>query len=344
MRLLILHDHVGDAARPDEVDVLDQAEAVAAALADLAHSSRRRPVDLDLARLAGELSRRRPDCVFNLVEQLAGAGRLVHVVPSLLDHLAVPYSGAPAEAQVLTGNKLLAKQVMAREGIATPEWRTAADLASARTLGEGDWIVKSVWEHASLGLDEGSVLRHPSAAAAAVALAERLPRLGGAGFVERYVEGREINLSLLASAEGTPEVLPPAEIVFEGWQPGRPRVVGYRAKWDEASFEATHTVRRFGLAAADEALLGTLERLARRLWAVFGLRGYARVDFRVDAAGEPWVLEVNTNPCLAPGAGFAAALERAGHPFREAVARILADALQPAAALPSSYVPHPRDP
>jgi D-alanine-D-alanine ligase len=56
---------------------------------------------------------------------------------------------------------------------------------------------------------------------------------------------------------------------------------------------------------------------------LFGLRGYARVDFRVDEDGRPWILEINANPCLSPDAGFAAALERAGIGFDQAIQRIL---------------------
>lgn len=60
------------------------------------------------------------------------------------------------------------------------------------------------------------------------------------------------------------------------------------------------------------------------MWDLFGLSGYARVDFRVDAAGAPWVLEVNTNPCLAPDAGFAAAAAQAGITYDALVAHLLA--------------------
>jgi len=53
------------------------------------------------------------------------------------------------------------------------------------------------------------------------------------------------------------------------------------------------------------------------------VRGYTRVDFRVDEEGQPWILEVNANPCLSPDAGFAAALQRAGIAYPTAMARIL---------------------
>jgi D-alanine-D-alanine ligase len=66
--------------------------------------------------------------------------------------------------------------------------------------------------------------------------------------------------------------------------------------------------------------------IGRRLWLLFGLRGYARIDFRVDRQGKPWVLEINANPCLSPDAGFAAALHDAGIKFLMAIDDILRDA------------------
>jgi D-alanine-D-alanine ligase len=104
--------------------------------------------------------------------------------------------------------------------------------------------------------------------------------------------------------------------------------VDYRAKWDETSSAWGNTPRTFDFGESDRELLERLEQAALRCWEQFNLRGYARVDFRVDAAGTPWVLEVNTNPCLSPDAGFAAALDRAGIPFDEAVRRILEHAIE----------------
>jgi hypothetical protein len=55
------------------------------------------------------------------------------------------------------------------------------------------------------------------------------------------------------------------------------------------------------------------------------LKGYGRVDFRVDSRGRPWVLEINANPCLAPDAGFAAAAIQTGVDFKGVVERIIDD-------------------
>jgi GNAT superfamily N-acetyltransferase len=121
------------------------------------------------------------------------------------------------------------------------------------------------------------------------------------------------------------QLLPPAEMVFNGWTEGRPRVVGYRAKWVTDSFEYLNTLRRFDFDPSEEPLLADLMRLARATWNCFGLRGYARVDFRVDERGNPTILEANVNPCLTPDAGFAAALHRAGIPYADAIERIFAD-------------------
>ena len=339
MRVVIVHNAVDVGDAPDERDVLVQAEAVRAALKALGHNPACLPCALDLSDVKHRLAGRRPDLVFNIVESLNGTGRLIHMVPSLLDALAVPYTGACAEAMFLTSHKILAKHYLAAAGLPTPAWLgpfpgggpELSPAHDARTdPAEGPWILKSVWEHSSIGLEEERVALLDSADAAAARLQESAARLGRACFAERYIEGREFNLALLASPAG-PQVLAAAEILFEGYAENRLRIVGYRAKWDAASFEFNHTPRRFDFPPEDDALLAELRRLALQCWRLFGLGGYARVDFRVDADGRPWILEINANPCLSPDAGFAAALEASGIPFNEAVARILADAPRRAA-------------
>jgi D-alanine-D-alanine ligase-like ATP-grasp enzyme/GNAT superfamily N-acetyltransferase len=317
MKITIVHQAVAADAPADECDVLDQAAAIRDALRAHGHTVSQLPCTIDLGNMRRKLEVLAPDCVFNLVETLAGSGRLIHLAPAVWEVAGIPFTGSSAEALTLTTHKLLAKERMLAAGLSVPEW-VGGETLNARDSMSGDWIVKSVWEHASVGLGDDSVLRGVTAAEAAA-------RLPTGFFCERYIEGREFNVGLLTGAQG-PETLPPAEIVFEAYPDGKPRIVGYPAKWDTASFEYAHTVRRFADPAADGPLLAELTRLARRCWEAFGLGGYARVDFRVDMDGRPWILEVNANPCLAPDSGFAAMLAQAGIDYGAAMERIVSEA------------------
>ncbi len=81
------------------------------------------------------------------------------------------------------------------------------------------------------------------------------------------IDGRELNLSLLAGENG-PEVLPPAEIRFDAYPPGKVRVVGYRSKWEEGSFEFNNTPRSFEFPAADASLIARVERTCTPVLAI----------------------------------------------------------------------------
>jgi D-alanine-D-alanine ligase len=118
-------------------------------------------------------------------------------------------------------------------------------------------------------------------------------------------------------------VLPPAEILFEDYPKNRHKIVDYKAKWESESFEYQHTLRSFEFPDQDRPLLDRINKIARECWKLFNLKGYARVDFRVDESGNPWVLEVNTNPCIAPDSGFVAAAAKADLSFRHIVERII---------------------
>jgi D-alanine-D-alanine ligase len=343
-KVAIVYGRVDHSAPADEQDVFVQVNAVREALRALGYSTMDVPVTLDLGIAAAVLKAAAPVVAFNLAETIGGRGSLIHLVPSLLDAVGIPYTGAPCEAILLTSQKLLAKRMLAAAGIATPAWATAAE-ARASALGAPPWIVKSVWEHASIGMEDSAVARTPKELEAEIArrsVREGIDNL----FVEGYVEGREFNLAFLADprngAAGVtslPQCLPPAEIQFVGFPEGKPRMVGYRAKWDEGSFEYRNTPRRFDFPQADQQLLTELVRLGRECWRLFGLRGYARVDFRVDGAGRPWVLEINTNPCLSPDAGFMAAAGTAGLAITDVVRRVLADTRGGAAGAQAEGVP-----
>jgi D-alanine-D-alanine ligase len=329
MRVLILHDAIRPDSRADELDVLVQSREVGRALETLGHQTETLPFDWNLEACRTAIERMAPDCVFNLVESVHGRGRLIYLAPALLDDMRIPYTGAGTEALFLTSNKLLTKRYLRLHGIDTPGWWEPGESDAKSDFRSGRYIIKSVWEEASVGLDEDSVVAADEWRVMEKAVERRRDLLGGEGFAEEYIDGREFNLALLGDGR-EPEVLPPAEIHFVGYGPEKLKVVGYRAKWDESSYEYHHTPGRFDFPPNDEPLLERLRNIARNCWNQFRLRGYARVDFRVDPAGRSYVLEGGANPCLSPDAGFAAALAHLGIPFEEAVRRILEDTIQPA--------------
>lgn len=313
-RIVIVHG-VLDATRPDEQDTLHQAAEVAQSLARLGYASETLALSLDLTPLAGLA---RPDTLaFNLVECLDGNGRLQHLPPAAMEHLGVAFTGATASAIAITTDKLLMKTLLAAGGLPVPETVDAATAGDPAVL----YIVKSLTEDASFGIDEASVV---AGAEIARELARRASRFGGHWFAERYIEGREFNISVIEDDAGAPRILPAAEIVFVGYCGDRPRIVDYAAKWDPSSHGYNSTPRRFVSRDTEPALVAELERLTRAAWVTLGLSGYARIDFRVDGSGCCYILEANANPCLSSDAGFMAAAAEANIGYDDMIERIVA--------------------
>ncbi|MCF8056728.1 MAG: D-alanine--D-alanine ligase [Desulfocapsa sp.] len=325
MNITIVHNSITADDGPDAMDVLAQVEAVDKALLKLGHRVKILDCSLNLDQITAELQETTTELVFNLVESLGGHGRLIHLFPALLEVLRIPCTGSSSAAIALTSNKTAAKDMLRNTGLPTPDWVAGEEKINGSVDGNTTWIIKSLWEHASLGMDADSLVQPASAEELFTILGEKSGGLGGACFAEHFIEGREFNISLLAGTDG-PEVLPPAEILFENFSTGMARIVDYSAKWDDSSFSYHHTPRSFEFSSEDAVLLANLKEIAGKCWLLFKLNGYARVDFRVGPDGRPWILEVNANPCLSPDAGFAAALEKAGLSFSEAIRRIINDA------------------
>lgn len=311
-------------ARADDRDTLVQAEVVERALGELGYACRRVHLAPSYVDGAAALSRLAPVLVFNLVESMGGAGGRLHLAPALVEALGLRLTGAGSVAMAASTDKVLTKRILRGAGLATPDWR-----AKAPPPDGWRWIVKPVDEDASLGIGPENV--SSDTAALSRLAAEREKTVGGRWFYERYVDGREFNVSLLEDG-GRFTALPVAEIRFDAFASGAPRIVDYAAKWQPDTWAFSNTPRSFDLPPKDATLVKSVTALALRSAAVLGLRGYARVDVRLDNAGRPWVLEVNANPCLSPDAGFAAAAAQAGLGMTEVVARILRAAGAPAPA------------
>jgi D-alanine-D-alanine ligase len=353
LKVVVLYHESGEDATVEDRDVLVQRDAVASALESLGHEAACISCTLDLATAKQRLIALQPDVVFNLVESLGGTDRLMTLATMLLEALHIPYTGTQTAAILATSNKLSAKQRLHAAGLPTPAWLPAKAKHVGRTklravpaatqydiplpelrgawsgLLHGDrWILKPVLEHASFGMDDDAVVIANDTASLEAKLTDREQQIGRPLFAEQFIEGREFNLSLLGG-----HVLPPAEIDFSSFPPDKPRIVNHQAKWDQDSFEYQQTPRSFDFAATDGLLLERVSELALKCWELFNLSGYARVDFRVDDDGQPWILEINANPCLSPDAGFAAAVAQAGFSYDDAIRRIIDDAVNAAPLL-----------
>lgn len=321
MRVVVLHLDLDSQAPPEVEDSIFTAKKIAELLAERGHEVFLLPFDSDYEAFERSVGETRPDIVFNMVEHAMGQDQLSAVAPAYLERMGIRYTGGGAAAIVATCDKPFAKEIMRAARLPTPDWVTGPAWQSLDA--DRRYIVKSATEDASLGLDEGAVVLGRDVPARAQSC---FKTYGGRWFAEAYIEGREFNISVMEE-NGQPRVLPLAEIRFVDWKPGKARIVCYNAKWDDDSEESRHTERAFGIERENEALAAELTRLTCEAWTLFGNRGFARIDFRVDETNQPYILEVNPNPAIDIDAGFAAACSQAGISYVGAIEKIMAAAL-----------------
>jgi D-alanine-D-alanine ligase len=307
----------------DASSVEDSARAIAGALRESGHDAELVGVHgAEALAVIERLRARAPELVFNVCESMAGDVRNEPVLAGLLDLFAIPYTGADLGALAACLYKRRTKDILAGRGIATPPHRYldgAAALADAALDAlDYPWFLKLAHEDASVGITEANLVTSPAAlrTRASAMIAEHAQAV----LAERYIDGREINVTLVGNGDDL-EVLPPHEIDFAAMPAGRPRIVSYAAKWDPAHVDFAGT-KPVPLRAASASLVAAIERTARAAWHALGLRDYGRVDLRVDAAGTPWVIDVNPNPDISPDAGCARAAAMHGLAYRELIERI----------------------
>jgi D-alanine-D-alanine ligase len=298
---------------------LDAESAVAEALGSLGFATEIIDVGLDLASIE-ILPSRRPLLVFNLIDAIEGDGRLAPLVPARLDALGIAYTGCGTSALLKTLSKIGTKLKLAHGGLPTPDW----SMDGSGLDPDARVIVKPVWEHGSLGLDETSVVR---CADAPGVVAARTLRLNTEHFAETYIEGREFHVALLERTWGV-ELLPISEILFDGLAVHALKIYGYDGKWTQDSAAYIGTSWRFGLEEIELELANRLRQLALACWILFGFSGYARVDFRVDATGTPFIIDVNPNPYLTPDSLDADAAAEVGLSYKDLIARIVESSLK----------------
>lgn len=333
-RIVVLYNTDYDAEQaanntPDAISVRGSAKAIASALIESGFSVELTGVHgIEVYDVLARIRESKPDLLFNLCESMDGQPTNEPTFAGLLDLFGIPYTGANLLALASCLYKHRTKDILLAQGVPTPPYRmlrSEAELADpALEALDYPWFVKLGHEDASIGITEANVCR--SAEALRVRAKELIAEFRQPVLAERFIEGREINVTLFGYRDNL-QVLPLHEIDFGAMPSGRPRIVSYAAKWDEEHVDYAGT-KPVPLRDATPALVAEIERVAKAAFRAVELRDYGRVDLRVDAQGTPWVIDVNPNPDISPDAGVPRAAAAAGMSYPQMVSRIAELALE----------------
>ena len=323
--VLILKDKIPANAAEDLLDNEAESSLVSGVLRKLEYDVMVRDFDLnEIQALIDELTITNPCFAVNLVETVDESTTMSFLSCSLLDNLNIRYTGSDAWVMYTTTNKALTKRMLSSIGVRTPEW--IENIGRGTFLSGEYYIIKPLNEDGSSYIDNASLIRCESEEELQTLLSVKSAEICRECFAERYIDGREFNISILGD-NGEPIVLPVAEMLFIDYEKMNfPKILNYDAKWNKASFEYNNSIRRFTLNEEDQDLIEQMRQIAQKCWKHYRLKGYARIDFRVDQYNVPWVIEINANPCIAEDSGFVAAAEKAGIGIEELVKQIICEA------------------
>jgi D-alanine-D-alanine ligase len=301
-----------------ERDVLHTVEAVEAALLHHQHQAKRFGLHDSPQELLNHLQRQPADVVFNLFEGFGHSPASEYHVAGLLAWLGLPLTGCPVEAMVLGRDKVRTKQLLHGAGLRTAAFQVAQQWEEVQSPTSWPRMVKPAATDASIGIHQQSVVQ--SIEELRRQFDYVLDNYGSPVLIEEYLPGPEFNVGVVERPQCT--ALPVAEMVYTQ-QPGVSwPIVSYASKWEPGSAEDLAMQPRCP-AQIGETLRGQLQRMAMKAFQLIGCRDYARVDLRLDAAGQPCILEVNPNPDLGPTAGLARMLKVEGMTYDQFIHQLV---------------------
>ncbi|HVE79141.1 MAG TPA: hypothetical protein VNA89_09785 [Gemmatimonadaceae bacterium] len=312
---------------PESLDGFSEREAlvwraeydVVKCLREMGHDVYPLGVQEELLPIRNAVASYKPHVVFNLLEQFLGDALYDHAIVSFLELLRAPYTGCNPRGLVLSRGKALSKKLLAYHRLRVPAFavfpRGRAVRRSARL--PFPLIVKSLTEHASLGIAKASLVHGDAELAERVRFIHEHVRTDA--IAEQFIDGRELYVSVLGNERL--ETFPTWELVIEKAAADEPLIATEKVKHD-LGYQERRGVRigAAGLAADVERRLA---HDAKRIYRILELSGYARIDFRLDAEGRAWFLDANPNPDITESEELASAAKAAGVPYAELLRRIV---------------------
>jgi len=283
----------------------------------------------ELKPIRDEIDGWKPDVVVTLLEQFRGEAIYDQNVASFLELMHVPYTGCNPRGLMLARGKDLSKTLVHYHRIPVPAFVVFPKGRKVRRPPRLalPLIVKSLVEDGSYGISQASVVDSDEKLNERVGFIHE--RVGTAAIAEQYIEGREIYVGVIGNDRL--RVLPVWELTFGNMAEGDWPIATEKVKHDTGYQERRRILHGPAKDLAPE-LVARIHRTAKRIYRTLDLDGYARIDFRLSAAGVPYFLEANPNPEIAESEEFAAAAKHVGIKYPDLLQRILALGMQRASA------------
>jgi len=322
--LVLMHE---DLVPPDQVDSYDPESVewrteydVVSALKKLGHEVSPLGVKNDLGVIHTAIDHVKPDIVFNLLEEFAGIAVYDQHVVSYLELLHLAYTGCNPRGLMLARDKVLTKKVLSFHRIPYPEF---IEVPQGRAVKRPKWlsfplIVKSVSEEASLGISQASIVVDDDKLSERVAFIHN--SVGTGALIERYIEGREFYVGIIGN--GQLQVLPVWELIMDKLPDDAKRIATERVKWSR-TYQKKYGITSREAENLPEGKAEEIQDLAKQVYRVLGLSGYARIDMRMNADGQLYVLEANPNPQIAEDEDFADSAKKVGYQYKELLQELL---------------------
>lgn len=323
LRIGIVYDLLGTAPAggPADADAEYEPEATIEALEAAIRRAGHEPVRLGnahaLLAAVGTRALPRIDAAWNVAEGYGTRNREAWA-PVLLELAGVPALGSDALTLSLSLDKAWTLDVVRAAGVPTAGHvcvDSAAELAAAALPGPFPLFVKPRWEGTAKGISLRS--RAGDAAELAEAVARVVRDYAQPALVEPFLPGAEYTVTVIGN--DPPRALPALQRALE-----RETGIGVHAVERGAGRALAHHTP----GALTPALEATLAAEALRAFAALRCRDFARADFKLDAAGRPRFLEINTLPTFAPDASFGILAELMDRPLDDLLAEVLTDGLR----------------
>lgn len=247
-------------------------------------------------QLVADLTKARPDVVFNATEHLYNRRTADVHVAAVLEALRIPYTGGSPATLLLCRDKAASKGLAAAVGVRVPPFAIVPPGCGVNgTTPAFPVVVKPAAQDSSEGIGVAAVVSTESALRKRVEIVHR--RYRDTALIESFIPGVDVNVFVIEGRRL--EIAAPTRRFISAASPSSPHSMATYHVKHNAAYRARWRVR-YEMAKLSVRALRTLHRDIRRLWPVLQLLDYARFDYRMTESGELYFIEANANPGFSP--------------------------------------------